>query len=298
MPPCRSCSICSGFPPTPFSCSSRPASSTRGSARCVAAMHTVAVALLGDVRDRRHAPVSARPRCCATRSSRSSLTVAVIGGTRAAVRRPCSVRPTRRDKVLAGMQLLHRAGRRAVVYRTPPPDAASPMPARSWTRSANGACCGSANARLAAVRVLQRRRASSSASTSSWRITWPASSASRWSSCRSTAATLDERCRRRLLRHRHVRRRGHDARARDDAVLGVLPGRDARAASCRITSREQFSTWADIRARGVTRIGDAGRAVLHRQDARAAAAKRELRVVADVDAHVRRPPTSLWTPSR
>ena len=76
----------------------------------VAAMHTVAVALLGAC------AISGTLRFDVRRLVRYSaitvvLTAAVIGGTRevfAGILRPSYTR----DKVLAGMQLLHRAGRR------------------------------------------------------------------------------------------------------------------------------------------------------------------------------------------
>src|SRR4030095_10940224 len=89
----------------------------------VAAMHTVTVALLGAC------AISATRRVDVRRLVRylvitTVLTAAVIGGTRAVF--AGMLRPVySRDKVLAGMNLLHQPAA-ATVYRTPPSDPAVP----------------------------------------------------------------------------------------------------------------------------------------------------------------------------
>src|SRR6476620_8624321 len=122
MPPFRSCWICSASPPIRFNSFSRPAWSMRASARwsprCIPSPSHCS------------APARSAARCASTSAAwcylliTAVLTASVICGTRAVF--AGLLRPVyTRDKVLAGMNLLHQPAA-ATVYRNAPSDPAVP----------------------------------------------------------------------------------------------------------------------------------------------------------------------------
>ena len=129
--------------------------------------------------------------------------------------------------------------------------------------------------RQPAVRVLQPRAASWSASTSRWRCSWPAISASssRVGAGRSDGARagLDPA----VVRPDHVGRR-RDRGPRRCTCNSPRPTstRPSRS-SCRDDRRRQFSEWASVRGDGAPAAGRAARALFHAEDSRGAGRRRD-----------------------